>query len=281
MSEVHNLYTQFKEQQLDPATPASNFLALYVKYNKHIYTKDPSGVVRDITSNVAALTDLSDVVLTSPANGNYLRYSGSNWVNSTLPSNFSTIDDLTDVNTSGVASTQVLTFKSPNYKPKKNQGAMIASNLSVGQTIVEAPSPIDQLLFARNTNVTNVGDVSELSDTTSYFKPFNDGDYGDFGPYMLCGFMKLSLSAGSGTVNIKPYFTDGVDPTEITDPYNTSPLMSFNMTSGTDVYWNGFYIFKTNVGGPYYTLGVENSASGDITCYYRLVWYKMGHNIYL
>lgn len=279
MAEINPLYTDFKEQQVSPATPAAGTLLVYVKYNKHIYTKDSDGLERDITSTISTLDGLLDVVITSPANGQYLKYNGTNWVNSNTPTNISAFDDLTDVDgTSGASANQVLVRYGTVFKPKKNITAAISSNISTGQTIPEAPSIGDCVLLATSGQTTNIGDT-ELFSSAGYFQPYADGDYTDNGGYVVCGYIHLTLSAGSGDVEIKAYSTDGTGTfQEYTDYLNTSPLATYAMTAGDNIWWHGFYVFSPASGGyGEFNLGVENNASGDVTAKYCLACYKLGH----
>lgn len=277
MAEINPLYTDFKEQQTSPATPASGTVIMYIKYNKHIYTKDSSGVERDITSSITALSSLTDVTITSPSNGQYLKYNNGTWINSNVPSNISAMDGLTDVDTSSVSSNYAYTIIGTTYRPKKNLSAALTSNLSVGQTIVDSATTDDQMLLVDGSNCTTKGD-SQLIATSQYFKYFDDGELVDFGPYVLCGFMKLTLASGSGNVNIRPYMTDGSGGNvEVADQTNTSPIATLTLTSGTDTYWSGFYAFKPDAGYPQYTFAVDNTAGDDVTVYYRMCWYKLGH----
>jgi hypothetical protein len=279
MAEINPLYTDFKEQQTSPATPGSG-LIVYVKYNKHIYTKDSNGLERDISSTISTLDGLGDVIITSPTDGQYLKFNGTNWVNSDTPTNISAMDDLTDVSgVSGANSREVLVRSGGIFKPKKNLPATTSSNLSTGQVIPETPTVDQCILLANSGGTTNIGDT-ELWESNGYFKSYIDADYTDYGGYVVCGYMRLSLSAGSGDVEIKPYRYDGsTTVSEVDDVLNTSPLATFNMSSGTDVWWHGFYVFAPDSGNPQFNLGVENNASGDITAYYSLTCYKLGHLI--
>ena len=64
----------------------------------------------------ANINDLLDVVITSPTSGQFLKYNGSNWVNSTVPYPV-TLEDLSDVLYTGIASTKVLKFNGTNWVP--------------------------------------------------------------------------------------------------------------------------------------------------------------------
>ena len=75
------------------------------------YASVSSGVITLAACSVAtpsmSIGDLSDVTITTAANGNTLKYNGSKWVNNT-PS----INDLSDVTITSAADDDVLTYSS-------------------------------------------------------------------------------------------------------------------------------------------------------------------------
>jgi len=78
--------------------------------NVSTFTND-AGYLTGITAE--PLGDLSDVVLTSPANGNVLSYNGTNWVNSAAPPadiSGNSIGDLSDVTITAAATGEVLRY---------------------------------------------------------------------------------------------------------------------------------------------------------------------------
>ncbi len=74
---------------------------------------------------VEDLTDLSDVVLTTPVNGQFLKFDGTRWVNGTIPT-INTLDDIGDVSVASPSSGQFL---------KWNGTAWIAETIIGGATI--------------------------------------------------------------------------------------------------------------------------------------------------
>lgn len=60
--------------------PDSGFVRVYFK-NNNMHTVLPNGTDTQITGG--GIDDLNDVVLTSPASGEVLKYNGTNWVNGT------------------------------------------------------------------------------------------------------------------------------------------------------------------------------------------------------
>ena len=118
------------------------------------------------------LDDLTDVVITSAANGEVLKYNGSNWVNSAVPLNaFGTItvsgsginitpdqlnDTLTFVASTGIsmtadAGTDTITIT--NTAPNVTQNAFTTVAVA-GQTSVAADNSTDTLTLVAGSNVT-------------------------------------------------------------------------------------------------------------------------------
>lgn len=74
------------------------------------------------TSNTVAIGDhshtldnLSDVIITSPANGNIVAFNGTNWINQTPVTPATNLDALTDVAITSPASGQTLSFNGTNW----------------------------------------------------------------------------------------------------------------------------------------------------------------------
>jgi hypothetical protein len=74
---------------------------------------------------VEDLTDLSDVVLTTPVNGQFLKFDGTRWINGTIPT-INTLDDIGDVSVASPSSGQFL---------KWNGTAWVAETIIGGATI--------------------------------------------------------------------------------------------------------------------------------------------------
>ena len=93
---------------------------------------------------VEDLTDLSDVVLTTPVNGQFLKFDGTRWINGTIPT-INTLDDIGDVSVASPSSGQFL---------KWNGSAWVAETIIGGATISDtAPaSPLAGQLWFQSTN---------------------------------------------------------------------------------------------------------------------------------
>ena len=60
----------------------------------------------------ATLEGLTDTTITTPTNGEYLKYNGSAWVNATIAT---TLDGLTDTNITSVAAGELLKWDGANW----------------------------------------------------------------------------------------------------------------------------------------------------------------------
>jgi hypothetical protein len=128
-----------------PASPTegalwfnSATLETYIYYDNHwLQVTGEPDLVED-------LTDLSDVTLTTPVNGQFLKYDGTRWVNGTIPT-INTLDDIGDVSVPSPSSGQFL---------KWNGTAWVAETIIGGATISDtAPaSPLAGQLWFQSTN---------------------------------------------------------------------------------------------------------------------------------
>jgi hypothetical protein len=128
-----------------PASPTegalwfnSATLETYIYYDNHwLQVTGEPDLVED-------LTDLSDVTLTTPVNGQFLKYDGTRWVNGTIPT-INTLDDIGDVSVSSPSSGQFL---------KWNGSAWVPDTIIGGATISDtAPaSPSAGQIWFQSTN---------------------------------------------------------------------------------------------------------------------------------
>jgi hypothetical protein len=128
-----------------PASPTvgqlwfnSSTLETYVYYDSHwLQASGEPDLVED-------LTDLSDVLFTTPVSGQFLKFDGTRWVNGTIPT-INTLDDIGDVSASAPSSGQFL---------KWNGSAWVAETIIGGATISDtAPaSPLAGQLWFQSTN---------------------------------------------------------------------------------------------------------------------------------
>ena len=113
-------------------------LETYIYYDSHwLQASGEPDLVED-------LTDLSDVTLTTPVNGQFLKFDGTRWVNGTIPT-INTLDDIGDVSVPSPSSGQFL---------KWNGTAWVAETIIGGATISDtAPaSPLAGQLWFQSTN---------------------------------------------------------------------------------------------------------------------------------
>lgn len=82
----------------------------------------------------STLDDLSDVTITTPSNGQFLKYNGSAWVNASV-SVPSTLDDLSDVTITSVASGQIVKWNGSAWVNVDNLAAITFVIDGAGSTI--------------------------------------------------------------------------------------------------------------------------------------------------
>ena len=113
-------------------------LETYMYYDGYwLQTSGEADLVED-------LTDLADVILTVPVNGQFLKYNGTSWVNGTIPT-INTLDDIGDVSVASPSSGQFL---------KWNGSAWVADTIVGGASVSDtAPaSPSAGQLWFQSTN---------------------------------------------------------------------------------------------------------------------------------
>lgn len=120
---------------------------------------------------VTALDGLSDVVIFGASNGQYLKFNGSEWVNTTvsIPLN---LGDLADVSTVGIASTKILKYDGAVWEPDFVDWAEITNKPVTFPIAAHTHSTGDvtglaAYIVANNNNLTFVG----LSDTDNTIVP--------------------------------------------------------------------------------------------------------------
>ena len=110
-----------------PSTPDSGYGVLYEKTDGKPYFKNDAGTEYDLTSLVAALDDLTDVTITTPATGDVLQYGGVGWINDGLA-----LDDLSDVDTSGASADDALIYNGATWEP---EAVLLADGSVTGATV--------------------------------------------------------------------------------------------------------------------------------------------------
>ncbi len=85
-------------------------LETYIYYDNHwLQASGEPDLVED-------LTDLSDVTLTTPVNGQFLKFDGTRWVNGTIPT-INTLDDIGDVSVPSPSNGQFLKWNGTAWVP--------------------------------------------------------------------------------------------------------------------------------------------------------------------
>lgn len=141
-----------------------------------------------------ALTQLSDVIITSASNGQVLKYNGSNWVNAAEAAETDTLDSVTD---RGNTTTNGITVGSIVAGTTAAQAyhAFYSSNVNDGNTVTIA---------AENTSANSSRSQLLLTDTSGgASKRFGLGVYTGASPYSyLDAATKLVLQQSGGNVII-------------------------------------------------------------------------------
>lgn len=97
----------------------------------------------------AALNDLTDVTITSPANGAVLQYDtvSSSWIDATIAGGVSNLDDLADVTISGAANGEVLTYNGTGWV-NDSAGALTAALDDLTDVTISGASKADELYYS-------------------------------------------------------------------------------------------------------------------------------------
>lgn len=146
------------------------------------FTNDP-GFITDITAEF--LGDLSNVVLTTPVNGNVLSYNGTNWINTAAPPadiSGSSIGQLTDVDTTTTPPTsgQGLVWNSStgNWEPGTVASGPIALD-DLTDVVITSAATGEILRFNGTSWVDAQLDYSDLTGTPSLATVAISGSYAD------------------------------------------------------------------------------------------------------
>ena len=111
-----------------PASPTegdlwfnSTTLETYIYYDSHwLQASGEPDLVED-------LTDLSDVLFTTPVSGQFLKFDGTRWVNGTIPT-INTLDDIGDVSASVASAGQFLKWNGTAWVPETIIGGATISD---------------------------------------------------------------------------------------------------------------------------------------------------------
>ena len=268
-------YIQGDNQSSTPATPPLGSARIYVKNDGDIYILNDQGTESNFSGSVINLNDLSDVVLTSPATNDYLRYDSgtSKWINTTMPTpNVTTMNDFTDVTISSLTTGDVLVYENSQFRNDRNQPAVVAVNTA--WTIPNSGGAA--LDYALVFDGTNYGDSGLVNGTTNYFQTWTtkNGDP-DYGVYLITGQLFIHDDGASNDISIFVYETD----TTATTLVSSQIIGIWTVNSGVDAYAT-IYCPVIVQASKHYTIGVTKSSNGnnpDLD--YRLTWEKLGHSL--
>ena len=133
------------------------------------------------SSTVAAINDLTDVVITSATTGQVLTFNGTNWINGVGTSN---LDSLTDVVITSPVTNNVLQFDGTNWVNTAAPAYTLSGNSidDLGDVVITSPSSGQILSFngtnwintaAPATNLDGLSDVVITSAVSSQFLRFD------------------------------------------------------------------------------------------------------------
>jgi hypothetical protein len=93
----------------------------------------------------SSLDELSDVAITSAANGQVLTYNGTSWVNQSAAATIDSLDDISDVNVSTAASGDFLKFDGTNWVPQDGVATETYVDTAISNLVDVAPAALDTL----------------------------------------------------------------------------------------------------------------------------------------
>ena len=154
-------------------------------------TDQGSGEVSlDLSGDVAAFNDLSDVTLTSPATDDFLRFNGSAWINDARQT---ALDKITDV--SGATNEQILTKDTGSGNAIFKDAPAGVSSEAVIKAWVRYDQSSGTPVIRDSFNVASVTDVAVGRATVNWDTDFANADYG----YAFGGNSDILFSQSLGT----------------------------------------------------------------------------------
>lgn len=267
-------YIQLDNQSSAPGTPPKGVVRLYVKTTGDIYIKNDAGSETDFVGGVINLDGFSDVVITSPSNGDYLRYDSgtSKWINDPFPTpNVVNMDDFTDVVITSLAVGDILVYESGSFVNDQNQPAV----LSYSSTSFDVPdSGGGDFDYVISHDQNTYGDTVLIDGTSLYLTLRQTASATeDLGVYLLTAYLDIARD-GSNTVDAFLYEL-GSGATTVD---STIQLGSYDLST-SDVS-TVFYCPVIVASGKQYTLGFTKANDGDYpSVAWRVTWEKLGHSI--
>jgi len=121
-------------------SPALNDVRVTV-YSSHVLFGGSSGG----GGGASSLDELSDVAITSAANGQVLTYNGTSWVNQSPAATIDSLDDISDVNVASAASGDFLKFDGTNWVPQDGIATETYVDTAISNLVDVAPVALDTL----------------------------------------------------------------------------------------------------------------------------------------
>ena len=225
--------------------PDSGFVRVYFK-NNNMHTVLPNGTDTQVTG--VGIDDLNNVVLTSPASGEVLKYNGTNWVNGT--------DDAGSGGSPGGSDTQIQFNSSGTFAGSSsltwNGTTLTTSGLftTSGASISGEAFFLDDVSFlggatTRNVFNTTATTVNAFGASTSLTMGATTGTTSIRNNFSVSGNITVT-----GTVDGRDVATDGTKldgieaSADVTDAGNVNPLIDAHLNTSTAatnevLSWNG------------------------------------------
>jgi hypothetical protein len=266
----------------DPSTPATDKTLLYAKTDNLLYIMGDDGTPHIISGDVFNLNDADDVVLTSPALGQGLKYNGSNWINSNTPTYPQALADLSDVSGATLEDGQtIVSFDGSGYVNAKNRyGYFQKTGITGGVTVYRSVDSLtNRIVYATAGAERQLGGDAEVYDTY-FFKARSDAAGADYGVYRMdCWFRFEHVAAGSGG---SPTATITVKWAQITGlSINTSvSLGSVQILDDDPHFLNVSHVFDAaDASGKDYIFYVEKSNTQPYVMWHQMMIRKVSHSV--
>lgn len=280
---IKSTHIELPENSSNPSTPSSGKTILYAKNDKLVYILGSGGTPVLISGDSTVLNDPDDVTITSPVNNQGLKYNGSAWVNSTIPTYPQVLDDVTDfAGTTKVAGQTVVSFNGSTFVNSKNKYGMFEKTGGTGTALYRSiDSLTNRIVYATAGANRQLGGDTEYLLDTYYFKPRQDATLNDFGVYRMdCWFRFEYIDLGSPPTS--PSATISIKWAQITGlTINSQTTLKAFPFIGTDpIFVNVSYTFKATAStGKNYIFFVEKSNTQTYMMWHHMMIKKISHTV--
>lgn len=170
----------------------------------------------DIQTIVSTIDDLNDVAIVTPASGEYLVYTGSEWENVEIQAvaGVSDLDDLSDVTVTGPTSGEYLVYTGSQWE----NTSVIATSASPEWTVTDVKT---------STYTASIGELVRCDSTVGAFEvDLPEATVGNKGQTV----MVKNVTSGLNTITVDPNLAqliDGKATTTISEAYRALTLISY------------------------------------------------------